>query len=188
MFNSIQKMREVKKQSKIKDNISYDSENRAIVPISVENDDGFLSPYSIKGEEIISQDVANFLEDNIAGNPLKNGLHLQIQGKTIDDMEEKRYENGIRNYYRKKVLDANRDLKRNAIASLIMFLIGCLILTLYLVIEFSNSHHILAGIIDIAAWVFVWEAVDLFLIQRKLLKLKAIRYYELFNSKISFVG
>ena len=69
-----------------------------------------------------------------------------------------------------------------------MFLTGCLILTLYLVIEFSNSHHILAGIIDIAAWVFVWEAVDLFLIQRKLLKLKAIRYYELFNSKMSFVS
>ena len=75
---------EIKKQSKIQDNVSYDDESRVIVPISVENDDGFLSPYSIKGEEIISQDVADFLEDNIAGSPIKNGLHLQIQGKTID--------------------------------------------------------------------------------------------------------
>ena len=41
--------------------------------------------------------------------------------------------------------------------------------------------------VDIFAWVFLWEAVDQFLIERKGVLLKMKRYYAFMNSRITFI-
>ena len=92
------------------------------------------------------------------------------------------------NSYRVKALESDRRLKRNAALALVMALLAAAILALYVCLELYSAGYVLLELIDITAWVFMWEAVDLFFLQRPVLKAEQIRAYRLFDAEISFVG
>lgn len=181
-------IKEIKKQDKnfVNESVEYDIDGYAKLPIVVSDDDCFLSPYSVRGNEVISNEVADFLENNLSSYPIGSKLSIEIKGDTVDKVEEERYKKGIKNFYFNKIVDVNRKLKENLKISLLMLIIGVIVLSAYLVLEYIGQYHILASVIDIMAWVFIWESIDLYFIRRKGLKLDKLRFYSLYDSKITF--
>ena len=53
-------------------------------------------------------------------------------------------------------------------------------------LELKGTNYILSEMVDIAAWVFMWEAVDLFFLERKILKVEQLRACRLFGAEISY--
>jgi hypothetical protein len=145
-----------------------DENGKRYIPVSVRVEDSILSPFSPKGHPTISGEFAEFLDSQYTEMKRNEKLHIDIECDTIDDDERLLYEGAIRSYYKAQEKRKTNEIVRNNIIALIMLIIGALVLTLS-VMFYVFSHEIIGEIIDIVAWVFVWESVDLFFIHRSIL-------------------
>lgn len=186
MFEKEKKIKELKKHAHQLQNKEYDNEGREVIRMQVRDDSNFLSMYSPKNEVVISSEVSDFLDNAIKSKRLNNDLHIIISSNVIDDNEKLEYQRGIKNYYRLRILDLDRRLKSNLVSAILMILVAIFIFVTYIILELHHSNYILLQLIDIAAWVFVWEAVDLFFLERKRLKYEQLRDCSLYDAKISY--
>ena len=67
-----------------------------------------------------------------------------------------------------------------------MTVTAIVILALYLALELRNAGYVILEIVDIVAWVFMWEAADLFFLERNVLKLEQLRSSRLYAAEITF--
>lgn len=174
------------KESQRRKKALIDEEGRTIISISVLKDDDFLSYYSINEQPIITTEVADCLENSVKHLKPKTKLHFIFKSNEIDENEEIAYEKAINNYYTSEFIELCNDMRSHLFLSLIMTFVGAFFFALSLIVEKNSDNQILFNIIDIIAWVFVWEAVDIFFLERAKLKYKRQRCFEIMNSKISF--
>ena len=104
----------------------------------------------------------------------------------IDDDEKIEYQRGIKNFYRLRIIDIQRRLKTNLFTAIIMITTAVFIFSLYVLLEVLKANYILLQLIDIAGWVFVWEAVDLLFLERKKLRIEQLRDCSMCDAKISY--
>jgi len=71
-------------------------------------------------------------------------------------------------------------------AVLSTFVLALAFLGFWWLIEMVNTPAILTLIIEIIAWVFMWECVDLFFFERVRLRHDKNKILQLLNAKISF--
>ena len=161
----------------------YDSERRAIINMTVKDDSDFLSVYSQREAPFISSDVAEFIESS--SHSLRPGqpLALHIHSDCIDDGEKEDYRVGIREYYSEKYIASKRELRFSLWAVILLALAG--IGTL--VLAFGIDHHIWSEVIDIAAWVFLWEAVDIGVFKLREINLNRKRYLSYISMKVEYL-
>ena len=77
-----------------------------------------MSPYSSDNEEIISDEVAGFLENSAKQIKPTRSLKINIKSKTIAENEKPVYLRAIKNYYENESVVIKRNLKFNLIATL----------------------------------------------------------------------
>ena len=160
----------------------------ASINLTVYDDSSFLSPYSSDNEEIISDEVAGFLENSAKQIKPTSSLKINIKSKTIAENEKPVYLRAIKNYYENESAEIKRSLKFNLIATLILFAISVVVLLVLFLVVAKFNIQVLTEIVTIMAWVFLWEAVDLFFIRRPLLRRELHRCENLKNSEIVFLN
>lgn len=185
MFQGVRKLRELRKEARAIE-AEYDAAGKELIRMQVKEDSGFLSPYCTQGQSVVSSEVSDFLDNAVKRLSLRADLHIEISGDTIDDRERTEYAAAIRNHYRSRVIDTEIKLKRNAVTSLIMTIVAVSILAVYVALELYSAGYVLLEVIDIAAWVFMWEAVDLFFLERKVIKLEQLRDCRLYSAEVTF--
>ncbi len=156
------------------------------INMTVLNDDNFLSPYSPTDEPIITGDVAEFLENGAAKFNPKQKLQLNIYSNCIDGQEQSVYKSAIHNYFALKLAATQIDLKRNLIVSVIFTVIGLLGLVAMVLLDRFFGNAIWTEVVDIFAWVFVWEAVDQFFIERLKLLRDCKKYKAFVNAPVNY--
>lgn len=187
MFERNKKLRELSaKVQEITAPVS-DEDGKRVININVSDDSDFLSPYSTDGKPLISGEVADFLNHSVKRLKVGEDARFVVQSSVIDDNEKIVYKRAIENYYLTEAAETKSQLKRNAWLSLIMFLIGALIFSVAIILEHAGIQLLWLDILDVAAWVFVWEAVDLFMLQRPALKSQLLKYYKIISADIIFV-
>lgn len=154
--------------------------------MTVHDDSDFLSPYSETDVPVISTEVAEFLDESAMAFHHSEKLVLEIKSDCIDDEEKKIYPKAIRNYYTLRQVACARDLKRNSFVSLIMTLIGVFSLAGMFLLDHFGIRDIWVECIDIFAWVFLWEAVDQYFIERRVLKIKHKRNKAFMEMEVKF--
>ena len=162
------------------------ADERAIIDMEVVSDEGFTSPYSAAGKPVISAEVADFLENAANAHHPRKSLILNVYGDCIDDGEKLRYDAAIRNYYKNKLGDVERSIARKSVVSLIFTVVGILGLIAMFVLDHLGANGVWVECVDIFAWVFLWEAVDQFFIERGLLLLKRKRDLAFIKMEINF--
>ena len=163
-----------------------DSAGRCVINLTIYDDDNFLSPYSLDNEEIISDEMSNFFDHATKAVAPKDSLHINIYSDKIDEEEKKIYPKAIKNYYYNQLLEIRRNLITNAIVSAMLAIVGVgIVIALFSISAIRNSY-IIAELVTIFGWVFCWEAVDQFFIQRRILNRQRLRYINLMNAKITF--
>lgn len=163
-----------------------DEQGNVVINMHVKDDTNFLSVFSVSEAPIISSEVAEFLEASTKELLPKEKLALHIRSACIDNEEESIYTEAIREYYSKSYRESCRELKRNNLISLVLAIIGAIILAVAVYIECRYSSVIWSELVDIAAWVFVWEAVDTKFFKTRQIKALGQRYRALASMKIEF--
>ena len=159
---------------------------RAVIDMEVDSDEGFTSPYSAAGKPVISSEVADFLENAADAFHPRESLTLNVYGDCIDDGEKARYGAAIRNYFGNKLGDVNRSIVRKSFVALVFTVMGILGLVAMFVLDRLGTNGVWVECVDIFAWVFLWEAVDQFFIERRLLLLKRKRNLAFTQMEINF--
>lgn len=148
-------------------NVELDDENRAILKLKIRVKSNFLSPYYFD-KPLISGEVADYLLNNKRILVWKNGITIKIISNEITKEEEKLYSRAIKEYFKDAQINGKRHQKFNYVISIIMFVIGILVFSLMFILDasFPNKLGLWKEVIDVIAWVFIWEAVDVAVIEK----------------------
>ncbi len=188
MIRSLKEIRKELKSRREKKERLRDSEGRAIVDFCVHSDDDFLSPYSLRSNAELSTDVAEFIERSLDSVPVKEQVRLRVHSDVITKEEERAYTEAIHGYYEGRFENMRHEKKRIWIIASLMALIGVCALIFMIGLEIKGRHlAVISEVIDIFAWVFLWETVDLLCFELTALRLKSWRYLALSACVIEYL-
>lgn len=166
--------------------VHKDSEGRSIVNINISDDDGFLSVFSSDDEPVISNETSEFLEHSL-GHILPSAvLHFVFKSDAIDEQERITYDKAIRNYYHNVYIEVSSKIRTNTMLAIIMGIISAIIFGIAVALEKMEFGIVFLNMLDVAAWVFMWEAVDIFAFRCSDLKRKRLRTLQIIKSVITF--
>lgn len=164
-----------------------DDEGRAVIHMLVQDDDNFLSEYSESDTPVISGEVAEFIEHVAAASKPNERLTLRIKSNCIDEKEQVLYKTALEEYYRQKYAANEREYRRNKIIVAALTFAGVLALAFRIIFEYVFAGSIWSEVIDIFAWVLLWEAVDIGVFGNRTRKLDRLRYLSFIDMKIEYV-
>jgi len=174
------KYNNLKKQILNDKNYSLNIDNDGIINVNIKNNEQIISPYCENNNLLINSDFAEFLNNSVKDIPLSQNLTLQISSNNGNIYT---INTAVKNYYYKEFADTEYLLKINLKFSILTFIIGLFALALSLT-QLIIGHPLWAGTIDIFAWVFIWEAIDLFFFRRHQLKHQQYRNINFINATI----
>ena len=183
-------LREAKKEADRRANEAIkerDSEGRVIINMTVKDDANFLSVFSENDTPVIANDVADFIESSASSVVPGELLTLRIHSDCIDEQEQTLYRKATKEFFTQKYIANERELKRNALIVLTLTLLGIFVLAFRVIFEYRTGSAIWSEVIDIMAWVFLWEAVDIGVFGSRSLKMKRLRYISLISMNIEYV-
>lgn len=178
-------LREADKQIKQDKDFIIDSEGDALISVKAPKKEQIFSSYNYDSNEKLNGELDEFIYDKAKFVPLPQDIKLKIYTEeNIDEVEVKK---AIKNNYKKQYIEIKNELKKNTLFSLVMFILGILSLSLLLLMHKFFYNVYFEIIIEIATWVFVWEAVDSFFLQKAELKRKRATFLKLYSSEIEIV-
>ncbi len=169
-----------------------DSMGRRVIRLHINDADTFLSPLSIEGVPVISDETAYLLNFYLLNMTLEDyeEIVFVISGRDLSDLEKNIYRKAIKNYYQEEFIDMQDQLKDNFRSAIWMLFVGLVILSFKFFLWWlaPRMRNITVGFefIDIVAWVFIWEAVVLFFKDRPKLQEKQIQNMEILEAKFYF--
>ncbi len=185
------KLREIAKQANAhmkEREYKKDEEGRVIIQMNVKDDKDFLSEFSESETPVISPEVAEFLENSTHAIPAGEPLALHIHSDCIDDEEKVIYESAIKEYYLQKYIANEKEVKRNHILAVSFALFGVLVLISEFIFDYKIGNVVWSEVIDIVAWVLLWEATDIALLETRGLRIKKKRYLAYLSMKIEYIS
>ena len=166
--------------------LKRDSENRIIIDMNVKDDSDFLSVYSTGEVPVINGEVAEFIENNTASVNPKENLTLRIYSTVIDDEEKALYKKAIKSYYTEKYKANGIELKKAHIISAILLIMGIFVLALAVLADYFFESDVWPEVIDIFAWVLIWESADISIFKSNLLRTNKKRYSSFINMNVEY--
>ena len=164
-----------------------DDSGRVIIQMNVKDDANFLSEFSESATPVISTEVAEFIENETNAVPPNEDFTLQVYNDCIDDREEKVYSAAIKEYYMQKYIANEREIKRNRFAVLLLGIAGILVLAAELIFDYRVGNALWSSVIDIVAWVLLWEAVDIGVLEARVTAIKRKRFLAYLSMKTVYI-
>ena len=187
MIKSIKELKKSFDSRIAEEEIVRDEEGRAVIEMTVRDDEGFLSPYSASSRPIISGEVADYLLESAVSLAPHEPICLKIYSDCIDEGKKTVYSQALRDYFSAHYRENAVSLRHNAFVACIMAIIGLLTLTVGIALGIFEWVPVLGEALDIFAWVFLWEAVDVFFLERAVLRMKSRRYLRFSDAEILFL-
>ena len=107
---------------------------------------------------------------------------LRIHSDCIDDNEKEIYSDAIKEYFAEKHSALCKERRFNLIAVIALIIAGITILAL----SFLIDNLIWAEVVDIVAWVLIWEATDIGIFKNRSIKHNLNRYLALSSMKVDY--
>lgn len=186
MFEKIKKIKQLAESIERENAVAVDDDGRSLIEINVSDDSGFLSPYSVNSLPLISSETADFLNHSIRHVKADSQLNITFVGSEISQEERPVYERAVHNYYRQEFLEKTREVRKNTLQSMIMLIMGIVVFAVAILLSKSEMKPLFLNILDVVAWVFVWESVDLFFFRRPQLRKEQLRGLKILTAKIEF--
>lgn len=161
------------------------SDDRAIISIKAEEDEQIFSTYNYDSNEKLNAELDEFIWDKARFVPMAKDIKIKLYTNTKTDEQE--VVDAIKNNYKKEYIETKSELKRNAIFSLIMLMLGIVFMSFLLLMHVYFYNVYLEIIVEIATWVFIWESVDSFFLQRAALKRKRITLLKLYAAEMEII-
>lgn len=165
---------------------THDEDGRVIIPLMVGDDSEFLSEYTEGDVPTIASDVVDYLEEKTASLPPDQPLTLCVTSCCIDEEEQELYRRAVREHYLVEYIANQKELKRNTVIAASLLVAGILALVTALFIDAQTGSAFWTEMVDIVAWVFVWESVDSFVFVQHELRGIRLRCLSFMDMKITY--
>lgn len=160
---------------------TYNNENSKIIDIKCQSREQIFSSYSCSGDRL-NPEFCDYLLDTAKKTPLVHDITIKIHSD--DNIHADEVQKTLKLHYGNEYKETKKQLKRLTVISIIMILLGILALSIFVLLSHFWDNFYISTIVEIAAWVFVWEAVDYFFLQRPLVKAKCLLLQKLYSAKI----
>lgn len=186
MFENFKKGKELKKQTKLfeAEKFAIDQDGRGVIDIGAEDYSDLFSFYSLNNFNVLDSEFNAFLETKADAIPMKYDLTLNFHVNNPDEAKEQEIKFALKENYEREIHAINRKMHRNNLFSLYMLMMGFIFFGLYVAIVQLDFYFAIKVVFEIATWVFFWEAVDSFFLERRHLKIERLKKFRLLNSKI----
>lgn len=161
-----------------------DENSDGIIEIKISSREQIFSSYSYSGDKL-NAEFSDFVYGKAKRAPINEELSLKIY--TDQSIKADEVEKTVKSHYSNEYRETLQDLKRVTTISLIMTLFGVLTLTVLVLLNYFWNNFYVSTIVEIAAWVFVWEAVDYFFLQRPQIKAKLLLIQRIYLAKTEIV-
>ena len=158
----------------------------ANINMTINNDDDFLSHFCEPGKPLISTELADFIENSANDFHPNEKLSLNIYSNCITDDEKVIYNQAIKNYFQLQLKDVIRSLKQKRIIAISFSIVGIIALAFIFICSNMGIKQIWIECINIFAWVFIWEAVDLLFIEQNSLLIRRKRLINFIEMSINY--
>ena len=171
-----------------KKEVLLNDKNQAVIKVFVHDLESVISPFSLQDNIVINSEFANFLNQHILATHLIHDINIQIKSNNLEKQEDiLLIKEAIKNYYYEEAIISYRKIKNTIIKSVIFTFLAVIIFSLVIFLNHLNLLSAVATeIIDIAGWVFMWEAVDLFFIERPLNKYELLKNHKLVEAVVNY--
>lgn len=161
-----------------------DKDGRAIIEVGAENYDDIFSPYCYKGGDTLSSELVEYLKKQSGTIPLDYDLNIRFNVKNADEQKRKEIQMAVKENYEIDVLGIEQKIHGLNIMAFSLISIGVLFMVAYLIL--INFVPISATyLIDILAWVFIWEGVRAFMMDKNELKIAELKSLRLASAKVT---
>lgn len=158
-----------------------EEEDLGVVSIKVNSKEQIYSAYSYS-EDKLNQEFCDYIYDKAKKIPMPNDITIQLHSK--ENINKTELENTLKKHYSNEYRETKNKMKHISVIALIMTLLGVGVLAVLLLLNHFFNNFYVTTVLEIAAWVFIWEAVDFFFLQRPTLKAKCLIIQKIYSSKI----
>jgi len=166
--------------------LPIDSNGNKIITISLDSKSSIYSPYSYGKEKMLNSELLEMNDKLISTIKVSDSLHYNFNIPDIEDNEKEDFIKAMHYTYTIAFQSISVERKRNLRNSLIFTLMAVIFLTIMVVLRLNSINEIIVELVDIAGWVFMWEAVDQFFIERAMLNIKKKKYMNILIAPIDF--
>ncbi len=161
------------------------SDGDAIINVKVVNKDQIFSTYNYDNNEKLNSELSQFIYDKARFvQPAKN---VKIKIFSTEEVDESEVSSAIKNHYKVDCIETKSEMRRNLLFSGIMLWLGIFFFAFLLLMHSYFYNAYLEIITEIATWVFIWEAVDSFFLERLKLKRKRNLLLKLYSAEIKVI-
>ena len=178
----MESVKNLKKELKSRDNSFNDIET---INVKVKHEEEIYSGYNYDRNEVLNPALSDFLVEKAESLHKRSKLRIKIFSDF--SLEEHELFSAIKNKFKGEFESYERKLKQTAIFSLVVLILGILFLGIFVLEEMFFHNVVLSIILEIASWVFIWEAVDSFFLERIALKEKRRQMARLYDTEIEVV-
>ncbi len=163
-----------------------DDDGNAYISARVSSIDDVISKYSIQNYEWANSEFINYIENVANYIPIEETIVLEICGHKFNDQEQTLIKKVISQYFGLKLGDSIIDININKKKSFILLIFGIVSLALFVILNFTSTSTTFLELALLALWFFLWEYLDVRLLERSKLSVKKIEAAQLANLKIVF--
>lgn len=178
----MESVKNLKKELKSRDKSFNDIET---INVKVKHEEEIYSDYNYDRNEVLNPALCDFLVEKAESLHKRSKLRIKIFSDF--SLEEHELFSAIKNKFKGEFESYERKLKQTAIFSLVVLILGILFLGIFVLEEIFFHNVVLSIILEIASWVFIWEAVDSFFLERMALKEKRRQMARLYDTEIEVV-
>ena len=153
--------------------------------IKLDNLDDAYSKFSSDTNRVLNEELGVSINNMAKSVDRKNNINLNIEVDDCNKEKQDELAGDIKKYFSREKMEIDLTIKRIWIIASLLFVFGA---GLIAVIATINMSFVLYTIVEICAWVFLWECVDLLCFQIPINRLRERRYEKLIKMKISFTS
>lgn len=178
----VEVVKNLKKELKNKNDNFEDIET---INIKAESKAAIFSDYNYDSNEVLNSNLEEFLVEKVKNIPPKVNLRVKIF--TDDCVDENEVKVAYKNKFKGDFEELEQELKRNILFAFTMLILGVLFMGFLILEIYFLNNYILSTILEIAVWVFVWEAVDSFFLKRSSIRRKRYQLARLYYADLEVV-
>ncbi len=155
------------------------------ISIKLNSLDDAYSRFSTNDDKGLDGELASHVLDRADDVSIKTDLQINVNVDKEHTQEEKDiFKSVFANHFARRVKEEKRSILKKYLISSIMLVIGIMLTVIFRTIP--EKFFMFEFVVEIGAWVFIWEAVYVFAFNIPFSHTKSIYYKKLMNANILF--
>lgn len=191
MFKRIHKLHQLTKadNKKALEDLTFNEDKEVVVALHLEENSAITSCYSTNDDPILATELANFIDECTHYIPSSQKIAFVIySSKPLQKEKQEEFINSLSSHYRHCSISTAQEKIINMRNVIIFTIVGLIFLTSsFFVSALVETSPVLSETLMIIGWVFVWEATNLFFIERAILNKSQVKSHRLETAKVTFI-